>query len=132
MAKQNTEKLGADVVFEMLDFLDTELWGQLPSYDVIVSNPPYIPETESETLHSNVRDFEPGLALFVPGNDALLFYRHIALFGQTHLKEGGAIYCELHLDYALQTKQLFTDAGYTDVLVKEDMHGNLRMLKAQK
>lgn len=132
VAKQNANKLGADVVFMHHDFLDTELWGQLPYYDVIASNPPYIPETESATLHSNVRDFEPGLALFVPGDDALLFYRHIALFGQTHLKEGGAVYCELHVDYALQTKQLFADAGYTGVQVKEDMHGNLRMLKAQK
>src|SRR5690606_30676572 len=83
VAKQNAEKLGSDVIFRQHDFLDTELWGPLPQCDIIVSNPPYIPETESATLHSNVRDFEPGLALFVPGNDSLLFYRHIALFGQT-------------------------------------------------
>ena len=99
---------------------------------MIVSNPPYIPIAEKETLDKNVRDFEPELALFVPDEDALLFYRHIAQFGREHLNDGETIYCELHIDHAEETGELFRQEGYTDVTVRKDMHGNLRMLKAKK
>ncbi|WP_276133891.1 peptide chain release factor N(5)-glutamine methyltransferase [Polluticoccus soli] len=129
VAQENVQQLGAEVNFIQLDFLQSEHWQQLGSYDVIVSNPPYIPVTERETLHTNVRDFEPELALFVPGNDAQLFYREIAAFGKTHLKTGGTIYCELHVDYAEATQRLFEEYGYK-ATIKKDMHGNLRMLKA--
>lgn len=130
VASENAQILGADINFVQLDFLQQENWKQMDSYDVIVSNPPYIPFTERETLHTNVRDFEPELALFVPGNDALLFYREIAIFGKSHLRSGGSIYCELHVDHAEATRQLFEEHGY-EATVKKDMHGNLRMLKAQ-
>lgn len=132
VAKSNADKHNAGVSFVQGDFLDGEFRSELPQYDVIVSNPPYIPETEQASLHSNVRDYEPGIALFVPGDDALLFYRNIADFGREHLKEGGAVYCELHVDYALATQQLFVAEGYTEVEVRPDMHGNLRMLKAKR
>ena len=132
VAMMNAVRLDANISFRQLDFLDKSKWHELPSYDIIVSNPPYIPETESGSLHINVRDFEPNLALFVPGNDALLFYRNIAEFGLTHLNEGGAVYCELHVDFAMQTMELFKTIGYAYAMVKQDMHGNFRMLKAQK
>lgn len=130
VASENAQRLQAEVQFCQLNFLQPEYRAELSSYDVIVSNPPYIPFTEKASLHKNVRDFEPGIALFVPGDDALLFYREIAAFGKTHLKPGGAIYCELHTDHALATNALFEQAGYTSVEVKKDMHGNLRMLRA--
>ncbi len=132
VAKKNAEEQCAEVRFMQLNFLDKDAWQGLGKYDVIVSNPPYISEPERATLHANVRDFEPGQALFVPGHDALLFYRHIAAFGLTHLQPGGAIYCELHVDYALQTRDLFLAAGYPATEVRKDMHGNMRMLKAIK
>lgn len=132
VANSNAIAISADVTFTAFDFLNKDSWDSLGKYDVVVSNPPYIPEAEAETLHRNVRDHEPGLALFVPDNDALLFYRHIADFGLQHLNEGGAVYCELHVDFATDTKELFVSKGYTQTEVKEDMHGNLRMLKAQK
>lgn len=132
VAIQNATSLNANVDFRKVDFLDKTQWTTLGIYDVIVSNPPYIPETESNTLHTNVRDHEPGLALFVPGNDALLFYRNIAEFGLSNLKENGIIYCELHVDYAIDTQALFTAMGYRHTELRKDMHGNLRMLKAQK
>lgn len=131
VANANARALGADVQFSEFDFLNTEQWDLLDSYDIIVSNPPYIPVKEKETLHQNVRGYEPGLALFVPDDDALLFYRLIAEFASTHLNEGGAVYCELHVDYAEQTELLYKANGYTTEL-RKDMHGNLRMLKAQK
>lgn len=132
VARQNATSLNANVDFKQVDFLDKGQWTALGTCDVIVSNPPYIPETESNTLHTNVRDHEPGLALFVPGNDALLFYRNIAEFGLTNLKDDGIIYCELHVDYAIDTQALFTAMGYRHTELRKDMHGNLRMLKAQK
>ena len=132
VAKENARRLQADVDLFLFDFLDKSGWNELPKYDVIVSNPPYIPETEQHTMHTNVKDFEPGQALFVPGDDAQLFYRHIAEFGLAHLNEGGAVYCELHVDHATATQELFENAGYSFTELRQDIHGNNRMLKAQK
>lgn len=129
-AKENALLNNADINFLNIDFLDEAEQRKLPEYDIIVSNPPYIPEEEKTQLHTNVRDHEPGLALFVPDDDALLFYRHIAEFGRSHLKTNGRIYCELHIDYATETGTLFKNMDYTNVIVKEDMHGNMRMLRA--
>ena len=131
VARTNAESLNADLDFRVLDFLDPQMRNGLPVFDLIVSNPPYIPETERETLHANVRDHEPAAALFVPGNDALQFYRAIAAFGKTHLTAGGNVYCELHRDYAEDTAVLFREYGYRDVVLKEDMHGAPRMLRAR-
>ncbi|MBS1689695.1 MAG: peptide chain release factor N(5)-glutamine methyltransferase [Bacteroidetes bacterium] len=131
VAKKNAQELDADITVLETDFLDAEKRAALGLYDIIVSNPPYIPANEKEQLHKNVKDFEPSLALFVPNDDALLFYRTIAMFGKEHLNKEGCIYCELHVDYALATKQLFEDMGYSYVEIRKDMHGNLRMLKAK-
>lgn len=132
IAGKNAGLLKADVNFLQSDFLDTGTWQELGQFEVIVSNPPYIPDAEKETLSAHVREHEPGQALFVPGDDALLFYRHIAEFAQEHLAEGGAVYCELHVDYAVVTEELFRSMGYTATELRADMHGNLRMLKAKK
>lgn len=131
VAEKNARDLCADVHFEQLNFLDEQARSGLPGFDVIVSNPPYIPETERETLHTNVRDYEPETALFVPSENALLFYQQIAVFGKIHLNSGGSIYCELHQDYAEQTTALFRTQGYNFVTLRRDIHGNLRMLQAK-
>ena len=68
---------------------------------------------EQDSLHKNVKDYEPHQALFVPNDDPLLFYRKIARFGKSHLSTSGSIFCELHVDYAEQTKQLFKDIEKT-------------------
>ena len=128
----NAHGLGADVSFIELDFLNKQHWQSLDSYMIIVSNPPYIPVREKERIHTNVKDHEPSIALFVPDDDALLFYRAIAAFGLGHLRKGGSIYCELDADHAVITQQLFIDQGYKQVYLNKDIHGNLRMLKAQK
>ena len=128
VARNNAEALGADVQFLHLDFLHKADQDKLGRYNIIVSNPPYIPLQEKESLHRNVRDFEPETALFV-ADDALLFYRAIAEFGKTHLLPAGAIYCELHRDFAIATEALFTQNRYTTAL-RKDLHGADRMLKA--
>ncbi len=130
VARENASDLNANISFQQLDFLNNKEWEKLERYDIIVSNPPYIPANEKDQIHSNVKDFEPHIALFVPNEDPLLFYRAIALFGKEHLKKEGSIYCELHTDHALQTELLFKDSGYKNVIIKEDLHGNKRMLKA--
>ncbi|MEI8278477.1 MAG: peptide chain release factor N(5)-glutamine methyltransferase [Bacteroidota bacterium] len=130
VAKNNAIKLDTNINFLHLDFIKHEMWNRLPHYDIIVSNPPYIPLVEKEKLHVNVRDHEPALALFVPSEDPLIFYKSLAAFGRTHLNKKGCIYCELHVDHALETKKLFQLYGYTHVEVRKDMQGNNRMLKA--
>ncbi len=131
VAKENAQQLNTDIKFKQADFLDKAQWAQLGEYDVIVSNPPYIPNAYRSEMHINVKEHEPSLALFVPDNDPLLFYKAIADLGSTHLKENGSIYCELHADHAEETKQMFVANGY-DVVLKEDMFGKPRMLKASK
>ena len=130
VARKNAEGLGAVVTFKHTDFLNQDHWVDYGTYDIIVSNPPYIPVSEKEKLHINVRENEPATALFVPDDDALVFYRAIAHFGLNHLKEGGIIYCELDAAHAVETKELFEQTGYTIVTLKADMFNNLRMLKA--
>lgn len=131
VAKTNANKLNAQINFIQADFLDTEQHNKLGKYDVIVSNPPYIPAEEKARLHKNVRDFEPALALFVPDNDALVFYKAIAAFGKEHLNANGYIYCELDAAHAEECKLLFEHTGYNEVNIEKDMHGNWRMLRAK-
>jgi release factor glutamine methyltransferase len=130
VASANAAALCPAVRFEQLDFLDAAARDALPAFDLIVSNPPYIPISERETLHTNVRDYEPALALFVHGHDALQFYRAIADFGLTHLRPGGCIYCELHRDFAHDAAALFNSYSYRNVEIRHDMHGAPRMLRA--
>ncbi len=129
VAQKNADRLKADVGFVELDFLDGTTGERLGAYDVIVSNPPYIPLSEKARMHINVTENEPGIALFVPDDDALVFYRAIATFGKTHLNRGGRIYCELDEAHAEETKILFENEGYPNVVLKKDMHGNQRMLR---
>lgn len=130
VAKKNAADLSATVDFIELDFLNKTLWNGLGTFDIIVSNPPYIPETDKASMHANVKDHEPAIALFVPDEDPLLFYKAIADFGRTHLNKHSAVYCELHLEYAQATQKMFEEKGYATTELRKDMHGNWRMLKA--
>lgn len=130
VAAGNAAALGAGIQLLELNFLNSQQHSRLGLYDIIVSNPPYIPLSEQKTLHTNVRDHEPALALFVPDGDALIFYRAIATFGLTHLCPGGAVYCELDAAHAQQCQELFATAGYSTVRLRQDMSGNWRMLRA--
>ncbi len=130
VAQRNARDLHAAVQFLQLDFLDSSQHNKLGVYDVIVSNPPYIPAEEKARLHRNVKDFEPEIALFVPDNDALVFYKAIALFGKEHLMSNGYIYCELDAGHAEECKFMFEEMGYKNVEIRKDMNGNWRMLRA--
>lgn len=132
VAAINANKLGAAIELRNIDFLKWCECTWKEKYDIIVSNPPYIPVSVEEKLHSNVVNNEPHIALFVPDSDPLLFYRAIASFGRTHLAESGHIYCELDADNAMETKLMFEQAGYRSVEIRYDIHGNRRMIRAMK
>jgi release factor glutamine methyltransferase len=129
VANKNAEKIGVSIDFICSDFLNHINRNDFGVFDVIVSNPPYIPVSEEQNLHINVRKYEPSLALFVPDDDALVFYRALADFGKTHLKQGGYIYCELDSNHAVATYELFVQLGYKKAVLRKDMHGNQRMLR---
>jgi len=99
-------------------------------FDIIVSNPPYICEKEAAEMSEIVLEHEPEMALFVPDNDPLLFYRAIARFGQKHLSEQGALYFEINAAYGKETCRLLEEMGYHDVELRQDVTGRDRMVKA--
>ena len=129
VAQDNAAVLGATVTFVEADFLNMPTHAISATYNVIVSNPPYIPLREKESLHENVLNFEPALALFVPNDDPLVFYKAIAQFADAHLESNGAVYCEVAHNLGPDCEQLFTKKGYKTHL-KRDINGNWRMLKA--
>ncbi len=131
LARHNAQQLHVEVDFLQLDILDESQWRLLPATDIIVSNPPYIPASEIDEMSPEVTGFEPHLALFVPDNDPLLFYRKIAQLGLQVFDHKGEIYLELHQDGAAETTRLFREAGY-QTLIRPDMQGKERMLKAWK
>jgi len=129
VAKRNAVSLGTEINFIQLDFLDRQQWEQLPSFDIIVSNPPYVPEKDKATMQPNVLHYEPSTALFVPDNDPLLFYKAIAEFGKTHLNKSGSIYTEIHEDLGEAIMNTFQSTGYI-AEIKKDMQQKDRMVKA--
>lgn len=131
VAKSNNEELAAGANFYPIDFQDKSAWpDQL--YDVVVSNPPYIPVGNKTLLPCNVSAYEPGLALFVPDDDPLLFYRLLADFAGSHLRQQGKLYVEVHEDYADSVVELFKNSGLCKVKLRCDMNGRKRMVRAEK
>ena len=131
VAKINAEELHAIINFFQIDFLNENEWKMLSQYDIIVSNPPYIPLNEKEILAKSVTDFEPGIALFVKNNDPFIFYKKIAGFAKSNLKESGKIYVEVHDEYAKEVGSIFESAGFL-VEIKNDIYGKQRMVKSTK
>jgi release factor glutamine methyltransferase len=127
LAMENANLYNTQINFLQMDFLDEKNWSRLPLFDVIISNPPYIPLNEKDKLAKHVTNFEPHLALFVPDDAALIFYEKIAAFGQQHLLPGGKIYLETHEDHAVATAALFLK-NYSTVMIKKDIYGKERMI----
>ncbi|MDB5211074.1 MAG: prmC, partial [Sediminibacterium sp.] len=101
---------------------------QLPVVDLIVSNPPYIKQSEHSSMAKNVLEFEPSIALFVPDEDALLFYRKIATFAKTHLSKNGYIFLEINEAQGKDVADLYESFGYT-IELRKDMQGKDRMAR---
>lgn len=149
IATDNAERLGADVKFRRRDALrleenfpaeenqggaealsDTNAAAE--SWDIIVSNPPYICNREAADMHANVLRHEPHLALFVPDTDPLLFYRAIARYAMRSLRKGGWLLFECNTLYAHDTAQMASDMGFATSVVEDDCFGKPRFVKAQK
>lgn len=152
IAADNAERLGADVEFRRRDALrleeekseemrlEEEKGGAVvtsgldaaESWDIIVSNPPYICNREAADMHANVLRHEPHLALFVPDTDPLLFYRAIASYAMRSLRKGGWLLFECNTLYAHDTAQMALDMGFATGVVEDDCFGKPRFVKAQK
>lgn len=130
VAEDNNRQNGTGVNFRQLDILSQTLPAN--TYDVIVSNPPYITEAEKDTLHKNVLHFEPHLALFSYDTDGLKFYKRIAEVAATALKPNGKLYFEIHRDKGEEVVALLKAEGYQHIELRKDLSGNNRMVKAVK
>ena len=128
VARQNATTLGARVQFIEGSLLEKPL--ELSKLDLIVSNPPYVPLRDQAEMHVNVLNFEPHLALFVPDEDPLVFYRAIGEWGQQLLKSGGKLYLEIYENLADELVQLLLSKGYEELRVRQDLNGKNRMLSA--
>lgn len=130
VARRNADRNGAQVLSRQVDVLKVRPEGH--RYDVIVSNPPYITESEKQDMEANVLDWEPHTALFVPDADPLLFYRRIAELGVSMLNEGGALYFEINRAYGEETVRMLEGLGYKQIELRKDDWGNDRMIKANR
>ena len=128
VARRNCALNGVEVLLRQQDVLLAQ--PDSACFDVIVSNPPYITESEKADMEANVLDWEPATALFVPDADPLLFYRKIAELGTVMLKEGGSLYFEINRAYGNETVQMLEDLGYKQIQLRKDDWGNDRMIKA--
>ena len=129
-ATENAMELNAEVNFLLVDFLDEEKWKELAQYDIIVSNPPYVKQSEINIMHERVKEFEPHLALFVSDNNPLLFYKKLSDFSMKHLKAGGKLFVEINEALGEAISNLFRSAGFLNVELKKDMQGKDRMVMA--
>lgn len=130
VAKENANNQHTDIRFLQVDFLNKMQWDAIPMFDIIISNPPYIPFNEKEKMDITVTAFEPHQALFVPEKSPLLFYEKIAAFGKNHLNTNGKIFMESHENYAKETVAIFSQL-YKKVNIKKDIFGKERMVIAE-
>jgi release factor glutamine methyltransferase len=132
VAGKNSSASNTKITLVQADILDSQTWPLLPWPDVLVSNPPYIPQQDKHLMSDNVLQYEPHIALFVQDNDPLIFYRTIAEFAIKNLLPGGAIYVEIHEDLGDSVKEIFRTNGFTHTDMRKDMQGKDRMVKAWK
>ena len=134
IAVGNAERQGVSVNFQHVDVLKPQTSNLIPqtSYDCIVSNPPYICKEEAEEMERHVLEHEPSLALFVPNDDPLLFYRRIGELGLQLLKAEGMLFFEINRRFGKETVELLQGMGYIGVELRQDVYGNDRMVKAIK
>ena len=129
VAKGNAERNNANVIFEQMDILNISP-SSLPTFSIIVSNPPYVMNAEKLEMEQNVLDYEPHLALFVEDSNPLIFYKAIAEFASKNLINKGLCIVEINQAFGLETAELFWNEGFRYVEVVKDMFGKDRMVKA--
>ena len=132
IARRNAEKYAptielveGDALADFSQLIDEEV-------DVVVSNPPYIPNSDRELMRRNVTEHEPSIALFVEDDDPLLFYRSIARTALRMLRSGGKLYFEIYENYATEMVDMLTNEGFVNIVVREDFRAKQRMVCAEK
>lgn len=132
LAKENANMLDVEISFKQSDILEESKNDSLPAFNVIVSNPPYIPINESKELKKHVIAFEPNEALFVTNQDPLEFYKAIVEFAEHHLLRGGMIFFETHEKYANGVVQLLEENEFEQVKIKKDLQGKDRIVSGKR
>jgi len=130
LAQINALSNHADIDFSNLDILKEDNWKKLDCFDIIVSNPPYVLESEKAGMHINVLNHEPHLALFVPDSNPLLYYEKISEMALKHLYKNGKLYFEINTAYGKPVKKILIQKGFKDVVIVKDMNERDRMVKA--
>ena len=126
VAKENAKRNGVEVEFLAADIFNLQSSISNLQYDIVVSNPPYICESEKASMRPNVLDYEPATALFVPDNDPLRFYRRIA-----ELKLGKHLFFEINEAYPDELSAMLSELGYTDIQITKDIYGKPRIIEAR-
>jgi len=132
LAKNNSTKNRLEINFRQVDILDDAAVKTLEMFDLVVSNPPYVTESDKMHMQKNVLDYEPHSALFVPDEDALQFYRAILEFCMVHLRGGGRVYFEINERQGENVLQLFNDYGFQEGKLHSDIHSKNRFATAIK
>lgn len=131
LAAMNAEMNGTEVHFRLGDILDPEATASLPGYHLIVSNPPYVTESEKVNMKPNVLEYEPGLALFVPDSDPLVFFKAIGEFAWKHLVRPGTLWLEINERYGQEVKALMESIGFDRVEVIRDLKDKDRFVRSE-
>jgi release factor glutamine methyltransferase len=131
-AKKNAELNDVNINFIEADILNQTKSPLTTRYSLIISNPPYVTLEDKKQMHTNVTDFEPHTALFVPKNDPLVFYKAIADFAADHLEKDGLLFFEINENYGEQIVELLTHKQFKNIGLRKDMSGRFRMIKAIK
>jgi release factor glutamine methyltransferase len=133
VARRNAARYAPSVMFQQVDILQELPVGIAPgSLDILVSNPPYVRESERTSMRENVLAWEPATALFVPDEDPLLFYRRLSEIGHELLASGGGLYLEINEALGPETAALLEQRGYIDVRVQDDMFGKPRVVRGTR
>ena len=129
IAEENAKNNEVEIDFIHQDILQTN---SLQKVDLIVSNPPYVLESEKEKMQENVLDYEPELALFVEDKNPLIFYKKIASLAINFLNENGKLFFEINAKFGKETIEMLADIGFVNIELKKDMNDKDRMIKAIK
>lgn len=134
MAQKNADFNHVNINWRQANILNQAEWGRVgeTQFDIIVSNPPYVLESDKSKMHQNVLDFDPQLALFVADETPLLFYDAIANFALKYLQPNGQLYFEIHQDFGPQTVKLLEKKGFSEIELIQDLYGNNRIVFGKK
>ena len=131
LAKENSKLTNLDVEFIHADVLNINEGFSDKKWDCIISNPPYIPSNERESIAENVLNFEPEISLFVENENPIIFYEAIVKYAKSNLSENGFLFFEIHPDFSAKISDLLNLKGFINIELRKDLQGKNRMIKAQ-